>query len=51
MGMQCPTYHDPARASINLSQPWHSVAEEIADLNFNIVTDKLNKGMKSCHRT
>ena len=50
MGMQCPTYHDPARASINLAQPWHSVAEEIAHLNFNIVIDKLNKGMKSCHQ-
>ena len=50
MGIKCPTYHDPARASINLALPWHSVAEEIADLNFNIVTGKLNKRMKSCHQ-
>ena len=38
MGMNCPTYHDPARASINLALPWHSIAKEIADLNFDIVT-------------
>ena len=49
MGMNRPAYHDPARASINLALPWHSVAEEIADLNFNIITGKLNKRMKSCN--
>ena len=37
------------RATIDLALPWHSVAEEIADLNFNIVTGQLNKRMKSCH--
>ena len=42
-----PTHHDLAIASINV--PWHSVAQEIADLNFHIVTGKLNKRMKSCH--
>ena len=40
MGMQRPTY---------LALPWHSVAEEIAGLKFDIVTSKLNKCMKSCH--
>ena len=49
MGMQRPTYHDPARASTYLALPWHSVAEEIAGLKFDIVTSKLNKCMKSCH--
>ena len=49
MGMNQPTYHDPARASINLALPWHSVATEIADLNFDIVTGKLNQCMKSCN--
>ena len=42
MGMKRPTYHNPAKASINLALPWHSVAEEIADLNFNIVTGNLS---------
>ena len=32
---------------INLSLPWHSSAVEIADHNFNIVTGKLSKCMKS----
>ena len=41
MGMNRPAYHDPARASKNLALPWHSVATEIADLNFDIVL---------CHR-
>ena len=49
MGIKRPTYHDPVRASINLALPWHSVAEEIADRNFDIVTGKLNKRMKSCN--
>ena len=48
-GMHLPAYHDLARASINLALPWHSVEEEIADLNFNIVTGKINRHMKSCH--
>ena len=42
-------YHDPAGATIDLALPWHSVAEEIADLNLKIVTGQLNKRMKSCH--
>ena len=45
--MQNPVYHAPARAAINLSLPWHSSAVEIADCNFNIVTGKLSKRMKS----
>ena len=49
MGMKHPYYHDPARATINLAHPWHSVAEEIDDLNLKIVTGQLNKCMKSCH--
>ena len=28
MGMKLPLYHDPAKSTINLAQPWHSVAEE-----------------------
>ena len=48
MRMNRPAYHDLARASINLALSWHSVAEEKTDLNFNIVTGKLNKRMKSC---
>ena len=47
MGMQHPVYHDPARATINLALPWHSSAVEIADPNFNIITGKLNKLIKS----
>ena len=43
--MNSSAYDDPAKASINLALPWHSVAAEIADLNFNIVTGKLNKRM------
>ena len=49
MGMKRPFYHDPARATINLALPWHSVTEEIAALNFKIVTGQLNKRMKCCH--
>ena len=49
--MKRPFYHDLARVTINLALTWHSVAEEIADLNFKIVNDQLNKQchMKSCH--
>ena len=47
--MNRPTYHDPARASINLALPLHRVAAEIGDHNFNIFTGKLNKCMKSCN--
>ena len=42
-------YHDPARSTINLTLPWHSVAEEIADLNLKIVNGHTNKRMKPCH--
>ena len=38
MGMKRSFYHDLARSTINLALPWHSVAEEIADLNLKIVT-------------
>ena len=47
MGMKHPYYHDPARATINLALPWHSVAEEIADFNLKIVNSHINKCMKS----
>ena len=43
MGMQRPLYHDPSRATINLALPWHSVANEIADLNLKIVNGHINK--------
>ena len=46
MAMNCSAYHDwlePPSQEV----PWHSVAAEIADLNFNIFTGKLNKRMKS----
>ena len=49
MGMKHPYHHDPARATINLALPWHSVAVEIADLNLKIVNGHLNERMKSCH--
>ena len=51
VGMKRPLYHDPARSTINLSLPWHSVAEEIhvADLNLKIVNGYINKRMKPCH--
>ena len=49
MGMEHPFYHPLARAIINFALPWHSVAEEIADLNLKIVTGQLKKHMKSCH--
>ena len=49
MGMKRPLYHDPARSNSNLALPWHSVAEEIAEINLRIVTGQLNKRIKSCH--
>ena len=49
MGMKRPLHHDLSRSTINLALPWHSVAEEIADLNLKIVTGHMNKRMKSCH--
>ena len=49
VGMKRPLYHDPARYTINLSLPWHSVAEEIADLNLEIVNGHIKKCMKPCH--
>ena len=42
MGMKHPNYHDPARATINLALPWHSVADKIADLNLKIVDGHIN---------
>ena len=47
MGMKHPIYHDPVRATINLALPWHCSVAETADRNFNIITGKLNKHMKS----
>ena len=47
LGMQNPVFHAPTRATINLSLPWHSTAVAIADRNFNIVTGKLSKHMRS----
>ena len=49
MGMKHPYYHDPARATINLALPWHSVADEIADLNLKIVNGHINKYVKLWH--
>ena len=49
MGMKHPLYHDPARSTINLALTWHSIAEEIADLNLKIVNGHINKRMKPCH--
>ena len=49
MGINRPAYHDPARILINLTLPWQSVTTEIVDLNFDIVTGKVNKCMKSCN--
>ena len=46
MGMQGPLCHDPSRATINLTLPWHYVAEEIVDLNLKIVNGHINKRMK-----
>ena len=44
--MEGPLYHDPSTATINLTLPWHSVGEEIADLK--IVNGQINKRMKPC---
>ena len=41
------TYHAPVRALINLTLPWHSFSIEIADCNFDMVTGKLFKSIKS----
>ena len=49
MDMKHSLYHDPARATITLAPLGTAFAEEIADLNFKIVTGQLNKHMKSCH--
>ena len=35
MGMKRPLYHDTARSTIKLALPWHSIAEEIADLKYS----------------
>ena len=47
LGMQNPVYRTPTRAAINLSLPWHSLAFEIVDRNFNIVTGKSLNPAKS----
>ena len=49
MGTKRPLYHDPARSTINLALPWHSVAEEIVDLKLKIGNGHINKCMKPCH--
>ena len=49
MGMKRPLYHDPARSTINLALPWHSVAKEIADLNLKIIHGHINKRITPCH--
>ena len=41
LGMVNPAFHDPARASVNLTLPWHSSAVEVADRNFDIIMGKL----------
>ena len=46
MGMQGPLCHDPSSSTINLTLPWHCVAEEIVDLNLKIVNGHINKRMK-----
>ena len=45
--MMNPTYHAPIRTPIKLTLPWHSSAIEEADRNFDIITGKLSKSMKS----
>ena len=45
--MQNVVYHDPARATINSSLPYHSSTVEIADRNFNMGTGNLSKCLKS----
>ena len=49
MDMKRPLYHDSARSTINLALPWHTVAEEIADLNLKIINGHINKCMKPYH--
>ena len=49
MGTKRPLYHDPARSTTHLALPWHSVAEETADLNLKIVNGHINKRIKPCH--
>ena len=46
LGMQCPLYHALSRATINLTLPYHTVAEEIADFNHKIVNGHINIRMK-----
>ena len=45
MGMQRPLYHNPSRATINLTLPWHCITGAIADLNLKIVNGHINKRM------
>ena len=46
MGMRLPAYNAPAKKSIEISLPWHSVTIPIADMNHNIVRGKFNKSLK-----
>ena len=46
MGMRLPAYSAPAKKSIEISLPWHSSTVPIADMNHDIVRDKLNKSLK-----
>ena len=43
MGIQRPLYHDPSRATINLTLPWQGIAELIANLNLKIINGRINK--------
>ena len=46
MGMRLPAYNAPAKKSIEISLPWHSVTIPIADMNHDIVRGKFNKSLK-----
>ena len=46
MGMQRPLYHNPGKATNNLTLLWHNVANEKADLDLKIVNGHINKCMK-----
>ena len=42
-----PIFHALARVSIILTLSWHSSSVEVADRNFDIMTGKLSKNMRS----
>ena len=44
--MQRPLYHNPGKATVNLTLPLHNVANEKADLDLKIVNGHINKCMK-----